>query len=245
MKLGRLLAVAGLGYGAYRWLNRRPRTMAKVKSALRDVGDAARRGDLAGARQALSGLGEAIGDDRRLRQVVDRVQATISDVGSQVRQTLTPTGDTAPAIDAATAGAAVPICATLVAAGHLASRRGTTQAIRTLGDRLAEQFSRIGAQIQALGENPAMAPDEPGRQLLAALEDLAGNLFDAAFLDETMNAVIRLLDTLPAMAAGLGTQLRDLQADIARLGERTVHQRAAALPGPGTSVPVEGDRESA
>lgn len=251
MKLGRLLAVAGLGYGAYQWLRRRPRTVAQVRQAIRGVGDAARKGDLAGARSALTVLGEALVRDRSLRQAVDRVQKTLTDVGSHLQQAMTDVagrqGEAGSAlrVDAPTAAAVVPICAALVQAGRQAAERGTTREIRNLGDRLAVQFDQIGGQLREFGTEVSQDLDEDGRKLVNSLQDLAGNLFDQAFLDETMNAVIRLLDTLPAMPTGLGTQLRHLQADIQTLGERTVHHREAALPGPGTTEAVEKDRESA
>jgi hypothetical protein len=247
-KLGRLLAVAGLGYGAYRWLRGRPRTMAQVKDAIRGVGDAARRGDLAGARTALTGLGEAISRDQSMRQIVDRVQKTMADVGGQMQRAITdvvgPQGEAGSSlrIDAPTAGGVIPVCATLVQAGRLAAERGTTLEIRNLGERLAVQFDQIGGQLREFGKDVPQGPDEAGRKLIGSLSDLAGNLFDQAFLDETMNAVIRILDSLPALKTGLGTQLRQLQADIQRLGEQSVHRRAMALPGPGTTEGVETDR---
>jgi hypothetical protein len=223
--------------------------MGQVKDAIRGVSTAARRGDLGGARDALTDLGQAIGRDRSLRQVVDRVQQAVSDVGGQVQQAISAATGQAGRVggpmsfDAGTAAGIVPVCATLVQAGRLATEKGTTQAIRNLGERLAVQFDQIGSQLRELGRDVPQGPDEAGQRLITALSDLAGNLFDQAFLDESMNAVIRILDALPQQAGGLGTQLRQLAADLKQQGD-TIHGRAATLPGEGTTVGIERDREA-
>jgi hypothetical protein len=243
MKLGRLLAVAGLGYGAYRWLRTRPQTMGRVSDAIRQVGSAARRGDLGQARTALTGLGEAIGRDRSIQRLSDRLQQAATDIGGRLQAAVGGTTDRAPGtvlpLDAAAAGAIIPVCAAIVQASRLATERGTTQAIRRLAERLVVQFDQIGGQLREFGQDVPQGLDDTGQRLIDGLSDLAGNLFDQAFLDETMNAVIRIIDRLPDEADGLGVRLRQLQADIQQLGETAIHRREAAMPGPGTTESVE------
>jgi hypothetical protein len=215
--------------------------MRKVKQAIRDVGEAARKGDMEQARTALTGLGEAIGSDKAVRQIVERVQQAVSDVGGQVRQAMS--GQTGSALRLAPGAAAVvlPVCATLVQAGRLARERGTTLELRNLGERLAVQFDQIGSQLREVGREMPQGMDETGRNLMASLSDLSGNLFDQAFADEAMNAVIRILDALPEQAGGLGTQLRQLEGNLRELAD-TIHHRERTLPGPGTTEAVEKDR---
>ncbi|MBC7542761.1 MAG: hypothetical protein H7338_08525 [Candidatus Sericytochromatia bacterium] len=64
MRLMRLITLGSLAYGAYRWLRKRPQARRQLQSAVNEIGEAARQGDIGKARNVVRSIGETISGRR-------------------------------------------------------------------------------------------------------------------------------------------------------------------------------------
>lgn len=252
----RLLAMAGLGYAAYRWLRRRPQTAQRLKGAWRDLGEAARHGDVARARGAIGAMGEAVGGP----QLTKGAQAVVGSIQEAIG------GGRHQAAGERLCGSAAE-CLTALSrmslaqarAGNLAAEKGTRQEIREIGAALAGDFERVCARLCELAgrigvELPEDAGNE-GRYFEQSLALTAGQLFDVAYVDEAMNLQILLLDLcqdlidaaddaeLRRLAGELQPGLRRREVVLRQIADN-LHRRENLLPGPGTSEGIFVDRSA-